>query len=124
MKKVDLPAPAVKNMEANLLALRCRKGDEPTFYNQLIYNFPGFLNDSDVDGADLVEWLGDYLAESDGASPLYSEITTQFRGLLDDSEVNGSNLVDWMNQNIERLKNIEPAPDTESDDVSTDPAPR
>lgn len=122
--KVALRASAKDNMEAHLVSLRCQKGAEPTFYNQLIYNFSGFLDDSDVDGADLVEWFGEYLAESDKTSHLYNEITGQFPGFRNDSEVNGSDLIDWVSQNIERLKNIEIAPDAESDDSSSYPAPR
>lgn len=77
------------------------------FQDALCDEFPGFLADSDVNGADLVDWTAHALTQPWAqGSALADAIKAQFPQLADeesDEEVNGGDLVDCISQYLAKM---------------------
>ncbi|UIF89286.1 hypothetical protein [Cupriavidus sp. UYPR2.512] len=70
------------------------------FAQRIAAAFPGFLDDDEVSGADLVDWMSQHVAElkhvEDGTA--YKQLRRRLPGLVNGSDVNGGDLVDWVNE--------------------------
>lgn len=69
------------------------------FAQRIAAAFPGFLDDEEVSGADLVDWLNQNMAElkrvEDGSS--FKQLRKRLPGFKNGGDVNGADLVDWVN---------------------------
>lgn len=69
------------------------------FARRIAAAFPGFLDDEDVSGANLVDWLNQHMAElkqvEDGTA--YKQLRKRLPGFRNGADVNGCDLVDWVN---------------------------
>ncbi|WP_425952943.1 hypothetical protein [Ralstonia pseudosolanacearum] len=69
------------------------------FAQLIVEAFPGFRDDDEVSGADLVDWMGRHLSDLkqvEGGS-LHKKLRASFPGFGKNSDVNGGDLVEWVN---------------------------
>lgn len=80
-----------------------RKMPASCFVAGLTTAFPGFIDDGDVNGGDLVAWMSGHLDEFKAGfgNSLLAQLCDEFPGFVRDEPVDGASLVDWINANFE-----------------------
>lgn len=76
---------------------------EASFAERLGLAFPGFVDDDDVGGSDLVDWIAENkkALKSDLGAEGYSLFLDAFPGFRRGSDVNGGDLVEWIAEHYE-----------------------
>ncbi|MBP0633175.1 MULTISPECIES: hypothetical protein [unclassified Cupriavidus] len=70
------------------------------FARRIAGAFPGFLGDTDVSGAELVNWVNEHMAELklvEGGTA-YKQLRKRLPGFKNGGDVNRCDLVDWVNE--------------------------